>query len=245
MQAGILLSAALALTGCAGGAATGNAASVWASTKAATVSTPKPTATPTPTPVKTYTNKQLAAIITELEDANGQPMTIMPAAQIDQGLIKAKELRQNAVVTPAACADIAANNNGIPEGTTYAAGESISMKEETLTVVSAVGAKSPSLLAGNTTKMAGMYSKCSNFTVQSGGMTLKAHVQPLGVKTTGDHSAGVLITQTTPTGDKVTTLVVSGSKSTLGASAIKMGAAVTPGSAPELVKLVDAVLAKG
>jgi hypothetical protein len=60
--------------------------------------------------------------------------------------------------------------------------------------------------------------------------------------TRGDRSVGSLIIQTLPTGQKQTTLTVTGVKGNLGATAVKTGATVTTDSAAELVELVNSVL---
>ncbi|MEZ2388846.1 hypothetical protein AB6813_04745 [bacterium RCC_150] len=227
----ILLAAVLALTGCGGSTNAGNTPA----------SSPSSTPTPTPTP-KTYTNEELAAIIAGLKDEQGNPLTVVPAAQIDQGMIAAKQLLQSAVITPPACAAFANNNAQVPDGATYAAGQSISAADKSATVITALAVKDPAVLAGQSKKSTDALAQCSTFTIEQGGQKVTTQVQPLAEKTNGDQSVGALVTQVLPSGQKQTTLTVTGVKGNLGATAIKTGAAVTPDSAAELVKLVNAVL---
>lgn len=228
---GILFAAVLALTGCGGPANPGSAAS----------SSSTPTPTPTPTP-KTYTNEELASIVAELKDDQGKPLTVVPAAQIDQGMSAAKQMLASAVITPPACAALANNSAQVPEGATYAAGQSISATDKSVTVITALSVKDPSVLAGQTKKATDALAQCSTFTIEVGGQKVTTQAQPLPQKTSGDQSTGALSTQVLPSGQKLTTLTVTGVKGNLGATAIKMGTAVTADSAAELVKLVNAVL---
>ncbi|MCZ9882905.1 hypothetical protein [Arthrobacter sp. B2a2-09] len=98
------------------------------------------------------------------------------------------------------------------------------------------------MLAGQTKKSTDALAQCSTFTIEVGGQKVTTQVQPLPEKTSGDQSMGLLMTQVMPTGQKATTLTVTGVKGNLGATAIKTGATVNADSAAELVKLVDAVL---
>ncbi|UYY81202.1 hypothetical protein OIT41_18175 [Arthrobacter sp. YA7-1] len=228
---GILFAAVLALTGCGGPSNPGTAA--------ASSSTPTPTPTPTP---KTYTNEELASIVAQLKDDQGKPLTVIPAAQIDQGIIAAKQMLKSAVITPPACAALANNNAQVPEGATYAAGQSISAADKSVTVITALAVKDPTVLGGQTKKSSDALAQCSTFTIEAGGQKVTTRTQSLPEKTSGDQSVGMLMTQVLASGQKATTLTVTGVKGNLGATAIKTGATVTPDSAAELVKLVDAVL---
>ena len=86
-SAALAIAAVLTLAGCGGPAPSGTTAS-------ASPSPASPDPTPTPTP-KAYTNEELTAIVAGLKDAQGQPLTVVPAAQIDQGLIAAREMLEN------------------------------------------------------------------------------------------------------------------------------------------------------
>lgn len=81
----------------------------------ASTSSSAPSTTPT---AKAYTNEELTSIVTGLKDARGQSLTVVPAAQIDQGLIAARELLKTADITPKACGVLADNNSQVPEGST-------------------------------------------------------------------------------------------------------------------------------
>jgi len=68
-----------------------DAASSSASPGTSTTAEPS-SASGSPTPAaKAYTNEDLTAIVTGLKDAQGRALTVVPAAQVDQGLIVARE----------------------------------------------------------------------------------------------------------------------------------------------------------
>lgn len=235
----ILVAAAAALTACGGATATSPGQAV--SPAAATTPTPTPTLTPTPTP-KAYTNEELATVIEGLKDSQGRALTVIPAAQINQGMIVAKQAIKAAVITPSACAALANSNAQIPDGATYAAGQSVSVADHTVTVITAVSAKDPAQLTAQTKQSADALGQCSTFRMDISGQTVITQVRRLTEATHGDRSVGSLIIQTLPTGQKQTTLTVTGVKGNLGATAIKTGADVTADSAAELIPLVNAVL---
>jgi hypothetical protein len=74
--------AAIFLTGCGGPAPS--------STGSTTAEPSSASAAPT-SPAKAYTNEDLTAIVTGLKDAQGRALTVVPAAQVDQGLPVARE----------------------------------------------------------------------------------------------------------------------------------------------------------
>ncbi|MDQ6740661.1 MAG: hypothetical protein M3021_09955 [Actinomycetota bacterium] len=233
---------ALALAGCGGGAPGADSSAAAAGPSAAvSSSTPTPTATSTP---KTHTNEELATLLSGLKDAQGQPFSVIPAAQVDQGIAKARQLLQSAVVTPAACNVFAADNGQIPEGSTYAGGTSQSAAEQTAVVVTVVAVKDPQIMVGQLAKSNEAAAQCATFTIEAGGQKITSQIQPVEVKTSGDKSFGALATQTTADGKTQTTLTVTALKGTLAATATKTGAAITADAAPELVRLADDILAK-
>lgn len=243
---GVFLVAALALTGCGG---SGTAAASASAGNAATASTAVPaaasasaSATESAAAAKTYTNDELAAMITKLKDAHGKAFTVVPAAQIDQGLQLARKVLKTAVITPKACAVLATNNAQVPEGSTYAAGSSLSAAEKTVTTVTVFAVKDASAMAeqlGSSQKAA---SQCTTVTISMGGRKIVTKVVPVRVTTNGDTSLGALTSETAPTGQKTSTLTVTAVKGNLAATAVKSGAATTAAASAELVKLVNAVL---
>jgi hypothetical protein len=76
-------------------------------------------ATATPSVVaKSYSNNERATMVTKLKGSNGRAFTVIPAAQIDQGLQVARTLLKTAVINPKACATPATQNSQVPEGST-------------------------------------------------------------------------------------------------------------------------------
>jgi hypothetical protein len=177
-----------------------------------------------------------------LKDSQGRALTVIPAAQINQGMIVAKQAIKSAVITPSACAALATSNAQVPDGATYAAGQSVSAADHTATVITAISVEDPAQLAGQAKQSADALAQCSTFTIEISGQTVTTQVRQLSEVTRGDRSVGSLIIQTLPTGQRQTTLTVTGVKGNLGATAVKTGAAVTADSAAELVELVNSVL---
>ncbi|MFC9353350.1 hypothetical protein [Arthrobacter sp. NPDC057013] len=209
-----------------------------------------PAAPPSPAPTssaKAYTNEDLTAIVTGLKDAQGRALTVVPAAQVDQGLIVAQELLKNAVITPKACGVLADNNTQVPEGSSYAAGASLAAEAKTATVVTVFAVKDPAVMATQFDKSHAAVRDCSTYRFELKGQKITSTMKPVEVAVAADKSVSALQTQTLPNGQKQAVLTVTGVKGTLAATAVKTGAAgtVTASAAPELVKLVNAALAAG
>jgi hypothetical protein len=168
-SAALAIATVLTLTGCGGSAPSGTTASA----------SPSPASsdpTPTPTP-KAYTNEELTAIVAGLKDAQGQPLTVVPAAQIDQGLIAAREMLKTAVITPKSCGVLIDNNTQVPEGSTYAAGGSLAAKAKTATVVTVFAVKDPAVMTTQFNKSATALSDCSSYTVELKGQKITSEMK--------------------------------------------------------------------
>ena len=128
-----------------------------------------------------------------------------------------------AKITPAECGALADSSAQIPEGSTYAAGGAESAKEETITVLTLVAVTDPELLSSNVEASEANSTKCANFTLEFQGQKITNTTEVLDVKTTGDNSFSSLSTQTLPSGQTVTTVMVMGLKGTLSATAVRNG----------------------
>ena len=251
--------AALFLAGC-GGPAPSTTAAPSSSASAATDAAPSsasPDASTTAEPssasaaptssAKAYTNEDLTAIVTGLKDAQGRALTVVPAAQLEQGLVVARELLKNAVITPKACGVLADNNTQVPEGSTYAAGASLAAEAKTATIVTVFAVKDPTVMTAQFDKSNAAVRDCSTYTVELKGQKITSAMKPVEVPLDADKSVSALQTQTLPNGRKQAVLTVTGVKGTLAATVVKTGAAgaVTESAVPELAKLVNAALAAG
>ncbi|KQN87354.1 hypothetical protein [Arthrobacter sp. Leaf69] len=242
--AALLLATTLALAGCGTTSAAGGSSSPASGESLAASPSATPTPTPTPTP-KAYAAKELAAIIAGLKDAAGRPLTAVPASELDQGIESAGEMMDAAKITPAECGALADSSAQIPEGSTYAAGGAESAKEETITVLTLVAVTDPELLSSNVEASEANSTKCANFTLEFQGQKITNTTKVLDVKTTGDNSFSSLSTQTLPSGQAVTTVMVMGLKGTLSATAVVTGIGLTADASVDLARLVDEALAKG
>jgi hypothetical protein len=162
-------------------------------------------------PAKTYTNEDLTSTVAGLKDAQGQALTVVPAAQIDQGLITAREMLRTAVITPEACGVLIDNNTQVPEGSTYAAEASVAAEAETATVVTVFAVQDPSAMNAQFEKSAAALNDCSTYTVELKGEKVSNELKPLDVPVQADKSLAALTVQTTPSGQKqVCSITVSG-----------------------------------
>lgn len=226
----------LAVTGC--GAGTGTATAPSASTPAAA-----PAATPTP--AKSYTNADLTGLISTLKDAQGQPLTVIPAAQIDQGIIKAKEVLKTAVFTPEACKAFADSNAQVPDGSTYAAGTSVSAVDKTTTVVTVIALKDAQAMTDQLDASQAAAGQCQTFTLEAAGQKITTETTPVDAATDGDASFAALAKQSLGTGQSQAALTITGIKGNLAATAVKAGPAVTQQAAAELTQLINTILSHG
>lgn len=184
-------------------------------------------------------------MLTKLKDSKGRAFTVVPAAQLDQGLVVARKIIKTAVITPKACAVLVTNNAQIPEGSTYAAGVSLSAADKTTTTVTVFAVKDAATMAGQLSDSKKAASQCSTVTISIAGKKVTSKVVPVDVSTSGDISLGALTSEAAATGAKATALTVTGIKGNLAITAVKTGAAITTAASAELVKLVDAIRANG
>lgn len=246
--AALLLATTLALAGCAGASApstagTSSVAAAAADSPAASLAA-SPSSAPALSP-KSYGAPELAGIIAGLKDADGRALTAVPAAQLDQGIAIVRQMMASAVITPAECGALAESSAQIPQGSTYAAGRSQSALENAITVLTLTAVTDPELLNKGVETSLENGTKCSNFTMELQGQRITSVTEVLDVKTAGDKSFSSLSTQTPPTGQPMTTVMVMGIKGTLSASAVASGAGVTSAASLDLARLVDEALAKG
>lgn len=249
--AALLISAALALAGCGqtttpatSPANTVESASAAASQAAGQPRSAAPTPTPTPTP-KAFTGAELTAIIAGLADGEGNALTVVPAEQLEKGIEISKQTMSEAVISPAECAVVADSNAQIPAGSTYAGGVAKSTTVQALTVVTLVAVADQKQLGVNLEAAVAKSKKCTNFSMEIRGQKITSQTEILPVKTSADTSFGSLATQTLPSGQLMTTLLVTGVKGNLSASAVATGPDVTRAAAATLARLVDEALAQG
>jgi hypothetical protein len=239
----IVLMSLAALAGCGtGSGGTGTASSTGSATASATAAAAQ---TPTPTPAKSYTNADLTGLISTLKDAQGQPLTVIPAAQIDQGIIKAKELLKTAVFTPEACKVFADSSAQVPDGSTYAAGTSVSATDKTTTVITVIALKDAKAMADQLKASQATAAACRTFTVEAAGQKITTETTPIDAATNGDESFAALTKQSLGTGQAQSALTVTGIKGNMAVTAVKTGPGVTEYASAELTQLLNAVLANG
>ena len=232
----VLLSTMLMLTACGGEAAPEGTAEPATSP---TAQSPQTTSA-----AKTYTNDDLKEVIAGLEDAQGQQLSVVPAAQIDQGLTAAKELLANATITPEACSMFATEQTRIPDGSTYAAGASHSAEEKSQTVITLVAIKDPQVVAEQLEQAQESMQQCADFEIEAEGQKISSKITPLDVITDGEQSLGSITTQKLPNGQSQKVMSVAGTQGSLAATAVKIGVDIEEEAQDELIKLVNDALAQ-
>jgi hypothetical protein len=237
----IILMSIAALAGCGTGSG-GTGTATGSATASATAAAAQ---TATPAPAKSYTNTDLTSLISTLKDAQGQPLTVIPAAQIDQGIIKAKELLKTAVFTPEACKVFADSSAQVPDGSTYAAGTSVSATDKTATVITVIALKDAKAMADQLKASQASAAQCRTFTVEAAGQKITTETTPIDAATNGDESFAALTKQSLGTGQTQSALTVTGIKGNMAVTAVKTGPAVTEYASAELTQLLNTVLANG
>ncbi|HET8878436.1 MAG TPA: hypothetical protein VFN00_03205 [Arthrobacter sp.] len=250
----LVIATGLVLAGCSGGGSassgspsaagpSGSASSGADATAAGTAASSQaasPTASASP---KSYSTAELGTILAGLTDAEGNPLTAVPADQLEKGIAAAKQMLSAAVITPAECAALVDTNGQIPAGSTYAGGAAKSAAGQSLTTVTLVSVTDPAVLAKGAAAAKDNSSKCANYTVELQGKKITGKTEILPVQTGGDASFGSLTTQGVLDGPATQTAVVTGVKGGLSVSAVAIGQNVSRDSAAALAKIVSDALA--
>lgn len=236
----VLLATALVLTGGSGTA--------FAQTSAQTQSDPAaPPVSAYPPPDvagdRTFTAEELTALVAAQTDAQGQPLIVVPAAELERAAALVQELLAGATISPEECSVFATESTQLPEGSTQAAGFSPSLADNTLTTLTLFAVQDTATMQEQLETARDAADACSEFTVEAMGQTLTSELEELEVQTAGDESFGTLVTQTLGTGESQQIMSVTGTDGTLAATAIKVGMTVAPEAEAELTQLVNNALA--
>ncbi|MBE0009149.1 MULTISPECIES: hypothetical protein [unclassified Arthrobacter] len=247
----LLCVAALALAGCgAESGGTSDATPSAEATSAASSAAPSVEPTEEPSPTESaeagadYTNEDLSALVSSLTDAQGQPLTVMPAEQLDQGIMLARTILENATISPEECNVFASENLQAPEGSTYAAGLSQAAEEMTQTTVTVIAVEDPAVMAEQITKSQDSIDQCTSFEVEFEGEVITSELQPLEVATDAETSIGALAVQTLgSSGETQSSMTVSAVQGNLTITAAKTGTEILPEAQAELEQLINDALA--
>ncbi|MCU1518687.1 MAG: hypothetical protein JWQ75_3408 [Pseudarthrobacter sp.] len=170
---------------------------------------PAGTPTPSETPAKSYSSDELAALVGQIKDAQGVPLTVMPPADLAASIEQAKKMLAEVVVEPAQCQDLvlAANSAGT-EGLSSALGTSIDSAAGAAAGVSFATGMDPALLAARSDGV----DACKSVTVTTAGVTVGVVTSP--VEGVGSEAGTVAyITETTlPDGRKQSMLIAQVNK---------------------------------
>ena len=133
----------------------------------------------------------------------------------------------------------------MPDGSTYAAGTSISAADKTTTVVTVIALKDAQTMAGQLKASQAAAAQCQTFTVEAAGEKITTETTPVDAATDGEESFAALTKQSLGTGQTQSALTVTGIKGNLAVTALKTGPAVTQQASPELTRLLNTILAHG
>lgn len=258
---GLLFAATLALAGC-GAESSGDSAgedtsaaptsaSPAATSSAAPAETASATPSEEPSPAEsaaaeggTYTNEDLTALVSSLTDAQGQPLTVVPAEQLDQALIQARTLAESATITPEECDVLASENLQAPEGSTYAAGASQAAVDGTQTTITIFSVEDPAVMSEQLALSQDATTSCTEYEIEFEGETISSTIEALEVQTEAETSFGAITTQTLDTGANQMFMAISGVQGNLAVSAVIRGESIAPEAQEELVQLVNDALAE-
>jgi hypothetical protein len=190
-----------------------------------------------------FTTEELTALVASLTDAQGQPLIVVPAADLDRGAALIRELLAAATITPEECGVFATEGMQLPEGSTHAAGISPSLADNNLTTLTLFAVQDRKTMEEELDRARDAADECADFTVEMLGQTLSSRMEPLEVQTIGEESVGSLITQTFETGETQQIMTVTGTDGALAATAVTLGMSIAPEAQAELTELVNDALA--
>ena len=136
--------------------------------------TPVPSATATPTPTqaqaKAYTSEELTALVAELKDAQGKPLTVTSGADLKKSVDQAKSLLTSIAVEPAECAPLALGGQAAStEGTAVAAGVAQDAATGAATAISLASGVDAKVIEQGLAQ-SDQLNKCSTLTFTIGGI---------------------------------------------------------------------------
>ncbi len=191
---------------------------------------------------KEFTEAQLTAILEGLKDADGKPLTLIPAAQLKQGQEVTKTTLAGVTITPEACKAYANSNAQLPDGSVYAAGSWMGdVTAGEMTVVTVLSAK-PQVLSATMDRAGKNSGACSTFTMEIAGQSIKTTMKPVGVDTSAEVEKGMLISQDMPTGT-TNTVTLEALQGGLLVSVVQVGGDGSEAAAKKLATVVDQVIA--
>ncbi|UVJ40891.1 hypothetical protein [Arthrobacter sp. CJ23] len=162
---------------------------------------------------KKYSDAELGALLTDVLDADGQPLAVMPAEQLKAGLEGAKGMMSSIAVTPEECggANLTGGLQAIDGASMAAAVSTPGAGTAPVQTVSLVSGLEESAIAGIIAKSKDQAEKCKYITVEVMGQKAEGEIEVLPVesKTPG---AIALKTTTTFGGTATTMLQVSAAR---------------------------------
>lgn len=224
--AGIFAISALALSACTGSGDAGGTGSATASAEQ--------------TEARTYSQDDLQALISGLQDADGNELKLYSEDQVAQGESIAKILMQTATVDPAECSDLAKAGllDSLEEGEVAVA---ISESDTPTTISAQSNEQEPDaakVLEGISSRM----DSCANFTLETLGGKFEVSSEELEVETDGDADFATLSTRGADTSNML--MQVSATQGSLLVVSTKGGADLGEEDKKDLEELVNEVLAK-
>ncbi|KNC19486.1 hypothetical protein AC792_06495 [Arthrobacter sp. RIT-PI-e] len=193
----------------------------------------------------TYTDEELAALLTSITAPDGSALTVVPASQLDPLMDQGMQALDGVAVTPAECDVFNETSLAPPEGATYAVGVALSADgapETTVTVVSVEGAED--LMRTQAEESTELLETCSSYEMEVEGVTLTAQTELIDTTTEGNESQGARSTITLPTGETLRTTTISAASGDFTVTAMNQQAGAEGASVDgELEQLVNDVLA--
>lgn len=167
---------AATLSACGGSPASPGAGTTEVSGTGAVVATTSPSPSPTPAPFRTYTQDELGALLGQLEDPQGNALSIMPAVDLAASLEQTRAAMQAMTVEPAECREQAlAGVARSADGAAVAMATSVDAASGGSTAVSMTSGLDEAFLA-QLDDMAGQLRKCATMSITAGDVRLTTKV---------------------------------------------------------------------
>lgn len=192
----------------------------------------------------TYSGEELAAILGEVAQADGQALQVIPAAQLEQGMDRARGFLESVVITPGECSVFVSNSLEAPDGAGFAAGVSPSEGDAVQTVVSMSSSPDTAFTQDRLDAAATALDACASFRVETQGVGLDQTVQAVDAATDADGTFGNLTLQSSAEGARQETMTIIGTRGDLAVTAVRTARDALPdGTQDELQDLIDEALA--
>lgn len=190
-----------------------------------------------------YSSEDLAAVLGSVTQADGEPLQVIPAEQLEQSMDQARRFLQEVTITPSECEVFVSDTLEAPPGAGVATGVSSSNGTAVRTIVSVASSSDTGFAEGRLRSSAAALDTCSSFTVEAQGVVIDQDVRIVDAETDAEETFGSLTLQSSSDGARQETMTVVGIRGDLAVTAVRTAQDDLPeGTQDELQDLIDATL---